>query len=352
MSISDRFQGIRQLLPGAQSPQDDERLLQLYWNRAELKKELTRLQKDKLALHERLKKQEGATARAEELLLELEQHLGDPEVAVHALAYFQLRSLWRLGCERLQRFAQQLRQQQEDRERRRQQIEFDQSRQSKLAELERALFEARSTVDLLEANLKLSQARLGLMRGFWNYFRRRKLSEEIAREREQWDAAVTRVTDLSDDRADVEAEAPPPFSGLSIDGKRVVNTATIAYAQQLLLLLMEGGAALLARETNTKRVYDVRYGSREECARLMSLLRIHTSLLKEDADDLAALKARTDALRAQAAYRSDADTVPLTDSIGTVPGPAAPVSGLDTIARAGINVLVDDYWDVYLCLVQ
>ena len=23
-----------------------------------------------------------------------------------------------------------------------------------------------------------------------------------------------------------------------------------------------------------------------------------------------------------------------------------------TIARAGINVLVDDYWDVYLCLMQ
>ncbi|HKQ81065.1 MAG TPA: hypothetical protein VJS42_02610 [Steroidobacteraceae bacterium] len=352
MSISDRFPGIRQLLPGAQAPQEDERLLQLYWNRAELKKELSRLQKEKLTLQERLKKQEALTARADAMLLELEQHLGEPEVAVHALAYFQLRSLWRLGCERLQRFSQHLRQQQEDRERRRQQIEFDQSRQSKLADLDRALFEARSTVDLLEAQLKLSQARLGLMRGFWNYFRRRKLSEEIEREREQWDAAVTRVTDLSDDRADVEAQAPPPSSGLSIDGKRAVNTATIAYAQQLLTLLMEGGVALLARETNTKRVYDVRYGSREECARLMSHLRTHAMILNDDADDVTALKSRTDAIRAQAIYRSDADTVPLTDSIGTVPGPTAPVSGLDTIARAGINVLVDDYWDVYLCLMQ
>ena len=326
--------------------------MQLYWNRAELKKELARLQKEKFALHERLKKQEAATVRAQELLLELEQHLGDPEVAVHALAYFQLRAVWRLGCERLQRFAQQLRQQQEDRERRRQQIEFDQSRQSKLADLDRALFEARSTVDLLEAQLKLAQARLGLMRGFWNYFRRRKLTEEITREREQWDGAVTRVTDLSDDRAEVEAQSPPPFNGLSIDGKRAVNTATIAYAHQLLSLLMDGGVALLARETNTKRVYDVRYGSREECARLMSLLRVQTHTLRDDADDVAALKSRTDALRAQAIYRSDADTVPLTDSIGTLPGPAAPVSGLDTIARAGINVLVDDYWDVYLCLMQ
>jgi hypothetical protein len=352
MGISDRLQGLRQLLPGTQQPQEDERLLQLYWNRAELKKELARLQKEKHALGERLKKQEAATARSDELMLELERHLGDPEVAMHALAYFQLRALWRLGCERLQRFSQQLRQQQEDRERRRQQIEFDQSKQSQLADVDRALSDARAKVDMLEAQLKLAEARLRAMRGFWNYFRRRRLAEEIAREREEWDVAITRITDLSDDRADAEARQPPPFHGLSIDGRRAVNTATIAYAQQLLAMLMDGGVALLARETNAKRVYDVRYGSREECSRLMGLLRTATAMLNDDAEDLAGLKARTDGLRAQASYRSDADTVPLTDSIGTIAGPIAPVSGLDTITRAGINVLVDDYWDVYLCLVQ
>ena len=352
MSISDRLQTFRQLLPGASPPQEDERLLQLYWNRAELKKELARLQKEKHALQERLKKQEEATARSDERLAELEQHLCDPEVAMHALVYFQLRALWRIGCERLMRFSQQLQQQQEDRERRRQQIEFNQVRQSKLAEVDRALLEARSTVDLLEAQLKLSEARLRLMRGFWNYSRRRRLTEEMDREREQWDAAVMRVTDLSDDRAEIESQAPPPFEGLSVDGKRAVNAATLAYAQQLTDQLMEGGLALLARETNTKRVYDVRYGSRDECARLMTLLRNHMMALEEDVDDVTALKTRTDALRAQAIYRGDADTVPLTDSIGTLLGPAAPVSGLDTIARAGINVLVDDYWDLYLCLLQ
>lgn len=351
MGISDRFRKLRRLIPGA-TPAEDERLLQLYWNRAALKKELVRLQKERHALQEKLKKQEAATERAQALLRELERHLGDPEVAVHALAYFQLRALWRLGCERLHRFSAQLRKQQEDRERRRQQIEFDQAKQAKLADLDRALFEARSTVDLLEAQIKLVEARLRLVRGFWHYFRRRKLAEEIAREREQWNVAVARMNDLSKERAEVEAQTPPPFNGLSIDGKRAVNTATIAYAQQLVASLTEGGLALLARETNTKRVYDVRYGTPDECSRLMSLLRKHIAILQEEADDVHALKARTDALRAQVIYRSDADTVPLTDSIGTVPGPATPVSGLETIARTGINVLVDDYWDLYLSLVQ
>ena len=43
----------------------------------------------------------------------------------------------------------------------------------------------------------------------------------------------TLVTDLSDDRANLEETPPPEFSGISIDGRRVVNTAVIAYAQQL-----------------------------------------------------------------------------------------------------------------------
>ena len=53
-----------------------------------------------------------------------------------------------------------------------------------------------------------------------------------------------------------------------------------------------------------------------------------------------------------AVYRSDADTVPFTDSIGVLPVQATPVSGLETANSAGINVLVDDYWDLYQALMQ
>ncbi len=76
------------------------------------------------------------------------------------------------------------------------------------------------------------------MRGFWNYFRRRRLAEEIEAERAQWDQAVTLVTDLSDDRTNLEETPPPEFAGISVDGRRVVNTAVIAYAQQLVAALV------------------------------------------------------------------------------------------------------------------
>ena len=351
MAISDRFSIFKQRL-GNSRQVEDERLLQLYWNRAELKKELTRLQAERDQLLEQIQKLEGAALKHREQVEQLEQHLGDPEAAVHALIYFQLRNVWRTCSLKVARFSQQLERQQEERERRRQLIEFDQQRRRELSEFDRVIAEAKTLADSLAAQLKLLETRLSGMSGFWNYFRRRKLAEEVAVLREKWDIAATKVTDLSDDRADLEERAPPAFQGISVDGRRGVNTAVIAFAQQLAANLALGGVAMLAKETTTKRVLDVRYGSREECTRLMALLREASGLLADRADDLSGLKQTTEALRASAAYRSDADTVPLTDSIGTLPAPSAPVSGLETVNRAGINVLVDDYWEVYRALLQ
>jgi chromosome segregation ATPase len=351
MGISDRLSNIRRVLSGA-PPEEDERLLQLFWNRAELKKELSRLQDERHKTLEHVKKYEGIAQRSREQIEELENYLGDPQIAAHALAYFQLRGLWRACSAKLARFSQQLQRQQEERERRRQLIEFDQARRRQLSDFDHRVLDARSAADTLEAQLKLLEARLDSMRGFWNYFRRRRLSEEIEAEREQWDRAMLQVTDLSDDRATLESTPPPPFPGISIDGRRIVNTAVIAYAQQLAAALSEGGLAMLAKETTAKRVFDVNYGAPEETARLMKLLREAHAVVASEQEDLNGLKQRTDALRASASYRSDADTIPLTDSIGTLPVPSAPVSGLETVNRAGINVLIDDYWDLYQALMQ
>src|SRR5690606_26261446 len=126
MEFSDRLSNLRQLIaPGARQPAEDERLLQLYWNRAELKKELSRLQDERHKLLEQLRNHEATFIRHNEQLLQLEEFLGNPETGAHALVYFQLRSLWRATSAKVARFAQQLQQQQADREQRRQQMEFD-----------------------------------------------------------------------------------------------------------------------------------------------------------------------------------------------------------------------------------
>ncbi len=345
--MSDWLSSIRQRLPGAAEPPQDERLLQLYWNRAELKKEVTRLQSERDKLGEECRKQESAVTRMRDHLEQLEDYLGNPEVAQHALIYFQLRSLWRACAVRLGHFCNELQREQEERERRQQLADFDQSRARRLADSERTLNAARSHAEVLDAQLKLLEARLLSMRGFWNYFRRRRLADEIEIERERWDAAVTQVTDLSDDHDAIESAPPPPFPGISIEGRRHVNTALIACAQELLARLSQGGLAMLAKETTARRAFDVRYGGRDDCARLMALLREAVTVVGEDDRDISgSLRQRIEAVRASAVYRGPTETVASVDSVATVPMPSMPVPGLEMSGRSGINVLVDDYWNL------
>jgi hypothetical protein len=113
-----------------------------------------------------------------------------------------------------------------------------------------------------------------------------------------------------------------------------------------------GGLAMLAKETTVEAL--VRRALRQSDG-VRATDDTAARLARDDEGrkrDLSGLKERTDACAGTASYRSDADTVPLTDSIGTLPMPTAPVSGLETANRAGVNVLVDDYWDLYQSLLQ
>ena len=64
------------------------------------------------------------------------------------------------------------------------------------------------------------------------------------------------------------------------------------------------------------------------------------------------MKTTIDQIRASSSYRNDVDTVPLADSIGVAPVPAQFANDLDSLGRNGINVLIDDYWDVCGTVVQ
>ena len=107
------------MLP-AMLKQDDtrtERLLQLYWNRAGVKRELKSLKAERYELLDRLKNQEDAITRAREQLDGLERLLVNPIAAANAMVYFQLRHLWRIGAQRLEQFGKELQTQREKRER-------------------------------------------------------------------------------------------------------------------------------------------------------------------------------------------------------------------------------------------
>jgi hypothetical protein len=132
------------------------------------------------------------------------------------------------------------------------------------------------------------------------------------------------------------------FEGLSIEGRRAVNLAVIAYAEQLYDRLATDNLAELARQSTLQRVFDAHYGSPAECQALMQRAAQAGSEIEGLAEDLADIKARTDRMRRVVTYRNDTETVPLAESL----------SAANAGSTRRPNMLVDEYWDVYGALVR
>lgn len=335
MSALDGVRRWTDRLRGRRASAEEERLVELFRNRAELKKELHALDDERHRLLDRLKLQEGATMRVEEQLAALERYLGRPEESLKCIAYFQLRAVWRAASGRLEQFGAELVRQQKDRERREQLAAFETARRGRLADVDRELVEARVLADQLQAEQHVAEQRLASLRGFWNHFRRKRLGDEIAARRVRIDAALTQVTDLGDRRHEVEAEPPPAFDGLSRDGRRAINLAVIAYAEALYERLSGAGLADQARDSTLRRVFDANYGGPAECNALIERAGRALADLERPQDDLADIKVRSDRLRRTARYRGEDETVPLPDSL-----------------EATGAVLLDEYWEVYKALVR
>lgn len=346
MNIGDKIPALkRPLLGSRRDPVDEERLLKLYWNRAELKRELARLDEQLYQLRERLKQQEGATARVEERLESLGALLGNPELGFGALVHYQLRALWRTCQLQLDQFGTELKRQQEDRERKRQLVEFHQDRQLRLKQVDERLQNA--DADVAEKSLARAELerQLGAKRQFWHYFKRRELNASLLRARSAQAEAEQVLEDMRESRRTIEKEPWPEFPGMALDGRRTINLAIIAYAQLLVARLADAGLAAPAKSARQKSEQETRYGTREECLAQMADIGEALKAVREAQDLAVELKSRTELLRNRVQYAHDEDTVPDPSSLpANTPGRA--------VAIREPNVLLEDYWDVYTVLLR
>jgi hypothetical protein len=341
MRLGDRISALTQLL-GPRRPSDEqERLLKLYWNRAELKKELASLDDDLYQLNDRLKQQSATTQRARDDLESLETLLGNAERGFGALVHYQLRALWRACHLQLAQFSAELRRQQEDRERKRELVQFHEERQARLEVAVRRLDEATQVAEEVGQAEAALRARLAAASGFWHYFRRRRLQEELAGHVLRTAEARRVLDDLGAARRTIEKEPWPEFAGLSLEGQRAINNAVIGYAQLLYVQLYESGLAAPARAARLGSIQDSHYGSRAECEALMAEIAAALASVKANRDIRDELKARADLIRAAAVYRHPSDTAPQDRSI-----PSAYAYKGTSVPVREPNVLADDYWDV------
>jgi hypothetical protein len=337
-----------------QPEEEDHRVLALFRNRAELKKAYGDLQEDAFRLKDLIKQQEGATQRVQEMLDTLEGRLGSAETAYPALVFYQLRRLWQSGRELLTGFVADLTRQQDERERRAHLAEHNRRQFSRRQAAEAKLTAAQALhTESGEHVAELERERAALTR-FWHYFKRRACDRRLAAAQS---TLLGASADLAEAQTAVEAIAREPmaeFPGLSLQARRAINLAAIAYAEVLCLRLTELKTPLvqLARTAIAQREAGDDYGSPKECVVLMGQIARAHKLIAGRTALASEIRGRTERLKGVARYRGATDSAPLTDSIAISEGDVLSSGPLGNAGTRLPNVLADDVWDLFRVLLR
>ena len=328
------------LLDDREAAQDDGRILHLFRNRIELKKSFSNAQEEIQRLKDRVKQQEGATARVQELLQGLEERLAQPESGYQALVFYQLKELWSLGQRMLRQFIAELEAQQLERERKNFFADFNRRQFGRRQAVESEYLQAEGVAAEQRARVAELERRLARLQRFWHYFRRRELRRELHAAGIQ---ALLGEQALGEARAarDALAGEQAEFSGLSVDARRAINLAAVAYGQLLRERLTRTGLfAPTQRASGRREPAADEFGVRADCERLMGDIQRARVLLEQRSEVLPEIRARTEALRRLAQYRDDGDSVPDAASLAAAEGGAAAL------------VLSEDCWEIYRMLLR
>ncbi len=326
----------------------DDRLLDLFWNRADLKKRFSQLKKDLDDRADRIKQKEVEVQRALADKRALEAQLGRTDGAYAAVVYYHLRGLWDAAHVQLEGFRDELLKQQRDRERKKQIMEFNRQREKQLAEVSQTIATVKTEADAARDQLRQLEEELAGMTGFLNYFTRRRNAPIVQQQRVHYETVRSSIEELFDKRIKLESQPWPESGEMSSEGKRVINLAVIAMAQHLYLHFCDDGLATLARTTTLKRLQEVDYGAIQDCEFLMQRITGAIASMKNDRSFAGPLRERAKYLREIATFRDSHDTVPAAGSIGQI---LTAVPGVDignTVAGVphDVNVMVEDYWNL------
>lgn len=338
-----------------QNGESTEQLLKLYWNRAGVKRELKALRRERFELLDKLKEQEGAIVRAQEQLEGLERLLTNPLAAANAMVYFQLRHLWRVGAQRLEQFGKELQVMREKRERAQLHeaaIAKRDRRLDAITEKLRGLVEKRKLV--IDEAAKFEQQLEG-MNKLIRLFRARRLKTRIAGLHNGRGVLEEKLEELKELAEKIQGEPLPEPEDMSVESRRLVNTAVIALAQHLVVHFAEHDLSSLAKTATERAVGDMKFGDRRDCDRMVERIREKIEELKQQKTLADLVKKRADQLLTETKYRNDTDSVPTIECLQLI-GRAAGVRATEDLTRRAsdaplrINVLADDYWDLLAVL--
>jgi hypothetical protein len=316
---SNAVAGLTGIFKAEPEPTDDaDKLVDLFRNRSELKKEFAALRNEKYQLQDRLKERQGAIERVEQKLHHLESSLLDPDWAHNVVVFYQFRRL-AIHCEnKVTRFAEQLKQQREDKIQSKVMAAWNAQIAEQSAKVERDIGEHRMQLQLLEDQLQAERHKLSTMGGLSRMFHSRS-QESIVDEVEASVAEAhgqERAMLLELER--IQSTSPPDPVGLDTRAKRSINFMTLSFAQQLYLDYKEDDLVGLAKEASEKSVGAVNYGGKADCDELLAILAKRLEAVDQAGDFAEILQKRAKLIAKHAVFRNEDDVIPAPGTVATI----------------------------------
>jgi hypothetical protein len=322
--------------------QDTDKLVDLFRNRAELKKQFAALRDEKYQLEDRVKEHRGATERVQQQLNHLENLLLDPEWVHNVVTFYQLRRL-AAHCElRLARFAEQLKQQREKRIEDKVLTGWRKQVEQRRADLDTRIGEHRMRLQLLEDQLQAERHKLATMGGFSRLIKGRSHEEHLAEIESSVATAQAKETELMLELERIDNEPPPPHEGLDMAAKRSINFMILSYAQQLLIDYYDDNLASLAKEASEKSVGAVNYGSKLDCDELLERMVKRREEVEGGEVSTKLLKKRAKLIAKHAVFRNGDDAVPAPGTVATV----FDLNKSGVVSQFDANLLGENYFGV------
>ena len=322
--------------------QDSEKLMDLYWNRAELKKSFADARKEHYRLQDKIKQQDGAIARIQQKLDHLEDLLIDPQWVHNVVVFYQLRGLAQ-RCERtLAKFAEELKQQREQKKHGKIMSQWTARLAEKCAQVEEQLVVHRHLMQQMEDQILADRELLQSMSVFARIFKGRSVKASLRQLEQQLSTARTAESSLLGELVAIKDRAPPENQGLGVSSKRSINLMILAFAQQLYLQFSDREFAALVKESGEKSVGSVNYGNQHECTQILERIDACIEIMEQDSDFADILRQRATLISKNAEFRNKTDVVPVAASTATL----FDIDDDGLVQERKAEILGENYWGI------
>jgi hypothetical protein len=333
-------------------PEEDGRVVELFRSRAELRKQHEELGQELQRLRDRLKQQEGATARVQEMLEALEKRLESVDSGLSTLVFYHLRALWTDGCEVIGLLVKDLAARQEERERKAFALEGNRRQFQVRKESEQQLRQAEADMVAARQQLAALDARLARLDKWWHRWRKPQVHAQRPALQAAVDAAETALQAARRRFEAVEQAGAREIPGISVEAKRAINIAAIACAEVLCLRLSRTNLVAAAPLAMSRREPGEYYGDLAACVSIMSDIVKARNLLRQRGGITPEVAQRSERLRCTAAYLGEFETVPIPESCAVSEGDIL-AHGSQGVTSAKLpNVLAEDTWDLFRVLLR